>query len=196
MKLSMSFRPLVLAILLFPQVLLAEECFYLVQQKALVEVASGEQGAYQIPKPSVIEQCLTLEDVQRVSQMAEVLRESQQISDEYERLNEKYRTLLDKNESTLGDFINLTKQYDTQIESYQALLGDHINLTNRYDELANGYRDFALNRSSTFSVDIGAGSNADGDISGMLGLGWSRARAWTVFQEDQTIYLLGLTMPF
>jgi len=196
MKFSIRIRPLVLAILLFPQMLLAEECFYLVQQKALVEVTSGEQGAYRIPKPSVIEQCLTLDDVQRVSQMAEVLRKSQKISDEYEILNEKYRTLLDKNESTLDDFVNLTKKYDTQIESYQVLLGDHIDLTNRYDELAGGYRDVALNRASTFSIDLGAGSSTDGDVGAMVGLGWQRARVWSVLQEDQTIFMFGLSMPF
>jgi hypothetical protein len=167
----------------------------LVKESTLEKKIQDGESVYIAPANSVIETCITQADIESRKKLAEALRESQQITAEYAELNKQYRTLTDKHESTLNDLVGLTNKYDAQISQYQDLIGDYTSLADRYDALVEGYRDVAINRASLFSFDAGAGSNSDGDVSGLLGLGWKRTKLWTVFQEDQTIYMLGVSIP-
>jgi len=170
--------------------------------KTSFKVKTIDGKDYYIVEKSTADQlnCIELDDVEsgllENQALKATLREYQNVSTKLSGNVDEYRSVNTDLLSTLDRSIALTTKYDNQIKEYNRLSNEFDSLAQRYDDLAGKYRDIALNRTSFMSMDAGVGMDENGDVMGLLGVGFKNFRAWGVAQQDNNGLIIGGSLPF
>ena len=144
--------------------------------------------------------CVDLEEIndqlKRINQLEAMVQNYQSLSGDLANNVEGYRQVNSDLNITLDRSIDLSNRYADQIQQFDQLSSQYNDLAKRYDDLTETYRDIAMNRSSFISMDAGVGLSEDGDLMGLIGVGFKNLRAWGVAQEDNNGLILGGSFPF
>lgn len=177
------------------------DCLLPVGKTTLRAVTVNGQTFYQLPKEYVdkltcIDPDLLIADRARQKKLENTLLEYRQLTTDLAGNIQGYQRVNGDLNSTLDRSVALTHQYDEQVKKYDDLAQRFDALATRYDNLTEKYRDIAINRTSFIALDAGMGLNEEGDVIGLLGVGYKNLRAWGIATQDSNGLILGGELPF
>jgi|GEM_PF-6835684 hypothetical protein len=170
------------------------------QSLVTLKNVNGEQ-VYVVAKEYVEQlDCLDLEQIatelKRVEQLESTLGEYQSLAQSLENNIQRYSAINAQLNQTLDRSTLLNDKYSLQVKDYDRLSREFDELAGRYDKLTDKYRDIALGRSSSISLDAGIGMNEDSDVIGIIGVGIKNLKIWGLMQDKNHGVLVGGSFPF
>ena len=175
-------------------------CSYAVSKEAFQTRVIDGQEFLIVPDNQVQKQCIDLEVIAAEIEKIEGLKET---LDEYKALNDsmadkvtRYQKLLEDYDKTATASVELSNMYDSQLIKYEDMTRDFEELVSRYDVLAGKYRDISLSSSSPINIDLGVGRSQDGHFTGLIGVGYSRLKAWGIYQDGDSALVVGTSFMF
>lgn len=176
------------------------DCSYAILKQNLQTKQIDGETYLVVPQKLVSTQCIDIEalanDLDTLNQYKSLLAEYKQHDDSMADSIVDFRKLLAGYGQTSQDLLQLTARYDEHVSQYDKLSRDFNDLLIDYNELVKKYRSIALNQSSSLSFDIGAGLSEDGNVSGLMGVGYEKIRVWGVYQNGQSALMLGTRITF
>ncbi|WP_416304831.1 hypothetical protein [Neptunicella sp. SCSIO 80796] len=193
-------KPLLLLLGLIYSGWAAADCSYAILKDNLQQKVIDGVSYWIVAQSQVNPQCIDIsaiaDDLDTLKQYKNLLLQYKQHDDSLADSISGFRELLTNYDRTSDDLMALTRRYDQHISQYDKLSQDFNDLLVDYNELIKKYRNIALNQSSPFSFDVGAGLSEKGDFSGLFGVGYQKVRVWGVYQDGQSALMVGTRITF
>ena len=175
-------------------------CSYAVLEQAFQPKMIDGQIFLVVAENQVEKRCIDLEviaaEIGKVEELKKTLAEYKALNDSMADKVTRYEKLVEDYDKIATASVEMTNLYDIQLVKYEEMTRNYDELVSRYDVLAGKYRDISLSSSTPISIDLGIGTSQDGNFTGLIGVGYSRLKAWGIYQNGDSSLLVGTSFMF
>lgn len=135
----------------------------------------------------------------QLAQYRKTVGEYRELTTRYEELRQDQQTLTDDYNRSLSASVSLNQAYQNKSNELLQLTASYDKLARDYDALAGKFRGIAVDSTSLFKLDVGAGvTSNNGDAVGavLIGVGFQKIKAWGFMQRDNSGLLVGTSYRF